>query len=182
MHTAWIAAILALASVVGPGTQELHLSVGSTAPAISGKANDGKDVALEALTKKGSVFVVFWKERCPHNPRASALFNAMAKAYGEKAPMIGVVTASEAGAKAWADQFQLTYPLLADTERKWIRGYKLVYSICAFEIGQDGKIAKVFPGYGKDSMTALNAAMAKAAGMDAGGVDLAKAPPNLTWG
>lgn len=162
--------------------QEPYLTVGNAAPSISGTGSDGKAHALESLTKEGSAFVVFWKERCPHNPRASALFNSLAKAYDGKAKMIGVVTATTDGAAKWAEQFQLAYPLLSDSDRKLIRDYKLTYSITTFEIGKDGKVAAVFPGYGQDAMSALNAAMAKAAGKDKAEVDLSKAPARLTWG
>ncbi len=159
-----------------------YLAVGSPAPAIAGKASDGKTYSLESLTKNGSAFVVFWKERCPHNPRAAAMFNALAKAHGEKAPLLGVVTASVEGAAKWTEQFQLTYPMVADADRSIINAYKLRYSICTFEVGKDGKIANVFGGYGSEAMSALNAAMGKASGKDPGSVDLSNAPQRLTWG
>lgn len=173
----------AVAAIMGfvVAAEDPFLAVGSPAPGISGKASDGKDYSTEAMAKKGSVFVVFWKERCPHNGVASALYNALAKAYGEKAPMLGVVPATEERAKAWAERFTLTYPMLADTDRKFIQAYKLRFSIGAFEI-KDGKVAAVFPGYGIESMTALKNAMAKASGVENAEVDLSKAPTRLTWG
>src|SRR5688572_20309263 len=101
MKRIWIGAALA-AAVIGFASvaEDPYLSVGNAAPSISGKAPDGKDYSLETMRKKGSVFVVFWKERCPHNKTASSLFNALAKAHGEKAPMLGVVTATPEGADA----------------------------------------------------------------------------------
>ncbi len=60
-----------------------YLSVCSVAPAS--KAANGEAISLKTLTKEKPVFVVFWKERCPHNPRASALFNSLSMAYEGKA-------------------------------------------------------------------------------------------------
>jgi len=182
-HLTFILSGMAFAAVSAFALQEaLYLPEGSKAPSFSGKTHTGKEVSLESLTKEGPVFVVFWKERCPHNPRASALFNSLYKAYEGKANLIGIVTTSEDKLGDWAKQFDNAYPLLADSSRKLITDYKLVYSICTFQIGKDGTIEKVFPGYGADSMKALNAAMAAAAGVKPAEVDLSAAPERLTWG
>ena len=173
-----LAAIFGFASIA----QDPFLAVGSEAPVIAGKGSDGKDYSTDAMVKKGSVFVLFWKEVCPHNPRASALYNALAKAYGEKAPLLGVMPGSQEAAKGFSEKFKLTYPLLPDTDRKLIQAYKLRFSIGAFEIGKDGKIAAVFPGYGADSMNKLKDAMAKASGIADAKVDISNAPERLTWG
>lgn len=178
---------IALAATLVVGTayslqQKLHLDEGTKAPAFSGKTNTGSTVSLSELTKDGPAFVVFWKERCPHNPRASALFNGIYKAYEGKVKMVGIVSAPEERIGDWAKQFSVAYPLLPDASKKIINDYAVVYSICTFQIGRDGKIEKVFPGYGSESMSALNAAMAKAAGTAPKNVDLSAAPPRLTWG
>ena len=159
-----------------------YLSVGSVAPDFSGKAANGEAVSLKTLTKEKPVFVVFWKERCPHNPRASALFNSLSKAYQGKAKLVGIVSATNAGAKKWTEQFAVNYPLLGDPDKKLIDAYKLVHSICTFQIGTDGKIAKVFPGYGIESLSALNTAMADVAKTPLPAVDLSKAPKQFTFG
>lgn len=172
-----VALVFAVAAQTTP-----YIAVGEKAPAFEGKAADGKDYSLAALAKDKPVFVVFWKERCPHNRNASTLFNNINKAYEGKAQMIGFVNASPENTKAWTERFGVNYPLLPDAEKSVIRSYQLRYSICAFEIGKDGKIAKVFPGYGAEAMNALNAAMAKAAGVDVAKPDLSLAPANLTWG
>jgi thiol-disulfide isomerase/thioredoxin len=155
-----LAAVTAAALAWAQGTP--YLAIGETAPAISGTGTDGK--AYNAPAKDKPVFVVFWKERCPHNPRAAALFNALHEAYKGKVNFFGVVNAGDAGAKAWVDQFSLNYALLPD------------------QINPDGKIAKVFEGYGSEAMQQLNEALAAAAGTKPAEVDLSKAPGRLTWG
>ncbi len=72
--------------------------------------------------------------------------------------------------------------MLGDPDRKLVDAYKLIHSICTFEIGTDGKIAKVFPGYGIESLNALNVAMADVAKTPSFAVDLSKAPKQLTFG
>lgn len=158
-----------------------HLPVGQNAPDFKGVGSDGKEYSLKSLTGEGPAFVVFWKERCPHNAKASALFNALHKAYGEKTKLVGIVNASDEGAKKWTERFQLSYPLLSDASKATIGAYAVKYSICTFQIGKDGKIEKVFPGYGKETMDSLNGAMAAASGVKAD-VDLSGAPGGLTWG
>ena len=160
----------------------LYLPVGEVAPPIAGKGTDGKEYSSTFLTKEKPLFVVFWKERCPHNKKASALFNALNKAYEGKVQVVGVVNADSDRAKAWAEQFSLNYALLPDQTKTIIGAYKMRYSIGTVQIGTDGKIAKVFEGYGADQLKALNEAMASAAGTSPVAVDLTAAPGRRTWG
>jgi len=174
-------AVLALATAMAPPVSD-YLPVGSEAPAFEIVAADGQTYSLKSLTEKAPVFLVFWKERCPHNRRATPLFNAMKEAYGDKVTLLGIVKASLEGAKSWVDQFSVRYPLLPDADGSLVEGYQLTYSITSFEIGTDGKIAKVFEGYGYDAMSSLNRALAAAVGADAAEIDLSGAPPRQTWG
>ncbi len=179
-----VTTLLATLTVIGAtcafaAQSTLHLEVGKDAPAFAGTASDGKEYSLKSLTAEGPAFVVFWKQRCPHNKRASALFNALHKAHGSN--LVGFVNAAPEGAKAWVDQFSLSYPLLSDTDKKVIGSYAVKFSICTVQIGKDGKIEKVFPGYGKESMEALHAAMGTVSGKKVE-VDLSSAPGGLTWG
>jgi hypothetical protein len=80
------------------------------------------------------------------------------------------------------DQFSLNYALLPDPAKNTIGAYKMAYSIGTVQINPDGKIAKVFEGYGSEAMQQLNEALAAAAGTKPAEVDLSKAPGRLTWG
>src|SRR5688572_20105414 len=158
----------------------LYLPAGEAAPAISGTGTDGKVYSFP--NKEKPAFVVFWKQRCPHNKKASALFNSLNKAYEGKVQVVGLVNADADGAKAWVEQFSLNYPLIPDPEKALIKAYAMKYSIATVQIGTDGKVAKVFEGYGAEQMQALNEAMAAVAGVKPGEVDLTGAPGRLTWG
>ncbi|MFC1629461.1 hypothetical protein ACFL3H_10190 [Gemmatimonadota bacterium] len=63
-----------------------------------------------------------------------------------------------------------------------ISDYGLSTSITTYQIGTDGKVAAIFGGYGFDAMSALNKAMAEAAGIDVVEMDLSAAPTRTTYG
>lgn len=173
-----IAAFALLATAQRP----MHIAVGSEAPAIKGTTTEGKSFDLAQSRAKGNSFVLFWKERCPHNPIASSLFNNLAKAYGPDLRFTGVVTASEEGAKTWVKRFEVAYPMINDAEKAIVKSYQLRASICTFEISPDGKVVAVYPGYGATELESLNKAMAASLKKDVAEVDLKLAPKALTWG
>ena len=178
-----LAAALLVTVGAAPQQGELYLPVGSDAPTFDQwMGTDGNPYTLTELEKKGPVFVTFWKDPCPHNRRAMPHFNAMKGAYGEKVSMVGIVrTADDGTAKAWAEQFSAKFPLLADPDSKLINAFKSAYSICTFEVS-GGKITRVFEGYGQNELTALNAALAEAAGTAVAEIDFSAAPTRQTWG
>ncbi len=182
LYTAFSAALLmiftlGMSSAVQDGIQE-----GSAAPEFEITADDGNTYSIKSMTKDTPAFIVFWKERCPHNSRSAGLFNSLASTYGEKVKFVGVVSAPEDRISDWAEQFSTTYPLLPDGDRAVINSYELSTSIVTYQIGTDGKIASIFGGYGYYAMSALNKAMADAAGVDVAEVDLSGAPTRTTYG
>lgn len=184
MKIRWIGAavgLMALSAVIYAQQGEAGL-VGKDAPAFDALSTAGKKVSLKSLTKDGPVFLVFWKEQCPHNPRASALFNEIHKAYGEKSRMVGLVTAGADGASKWQKQFGVEYPFLADGDKSIQGSYALPKSIVTIMVGKDGKVEKTFPGYGATEMAELNEAMAAAAGVPAKKLELVGAPARKTYG
>lgn len=178
-----LAAAVLVAFTTGMVIQDdLYLSPGSEAPDFEVKATDGESYSLKNLTEKAPVFLVFWKDPCGHNPRATPLFNRIKEAYGDKVTLLGVVNLEVDGASGWAERFGFKYPVLEDGDRELIGAYEVVKSVCTFQIGTDGKITKVFEGYGRDEITSLNKALAEVAGVDATEIDMAGAPQRQTWG
>ncbi|HRF59051.1 MAG TPA: redoxin domain-containing protein [Fimbriimonadaceae bacterium] len=157
-----------------------YLEPGKDAPTFSLKGSDGKSYDLAKMREDKSAFVLFWKQRCPHNARAAQIYNKLVQTY-KGVPFVGVVNTDEAGAKAWAEQFSTAYPMLPDADKALIKGYKLQASIAAFEIGKDGKVVAVFGGYGSEAIDKLNKAMAAAAKVPAASLDTG-APARETWG
>jgi len=155
---------------------------GSTAPEFEITADDGNTYTIGSLTENAPAFIVFWKESCPSNRRAAPLFKAIKDAYGEKANLIGVVTAPPERISDWAEQFETNYPLLPNSDKSLIRDYDLSRSITTYQIGTNGKITTIFAGFGYDALSSLNKAMAEAAGVDVAEVDLSSAPTRTTYG
>ena len=168
---------LGLSSPVQDSVQE-----GSPAPEFEITADDGTTYTVKSLTEHAPAFIVFWKERCPHNARSADFFNSLGSAYGEKVKLVGVVSAPADRIQNWAEQFNTTYPLLPDGDRSVINSYGLAYSIFTYQIGTDGTITKLFGGYGHDALSALNHAMAEAAGVEAAEIDFSSAPTRTTYG
>jgi len=159
-----------------------ELKAGADAPSFSAKGTGGKDYELKSLIKEKPVFLVYWKERCPHNPRATALFNSIAKAYEGKAQMVGVVWTTPEKLDGWGKQFSINHPLIADPDKSIIASYGLSRSIGTYQVGKEGKIVKLFPGYGAAELKDLNEAMAAAAGVNPAELDFSGAPNRITWG
>jgi peroxiredoxin len=154
---------------------------GTVAPEFSTTATDGKTYTLSAMEKKPTI-LVFWKNPCPHNPRASSLVNSVVDAYKGKVSVLGVVNSEGDTAKSFQEQFGKDYPFLHDAKKSIITSYKQPRSIVFVVIDKDRKVESVIGGYSQESMALLNTAMAKAAGMEEAKLDFSGAPTRTTYG
>ena len=154
---------------------------GQAAPEFSATATDGKTYTLSAMEKKPTI-LVFWKNPCPHNPRASSLVNSVVDAYKGKVSVFGVVNSEGDAAKSFQEQFGKDYAFLHDPKKSIITSYKQPRSIVFVVIDKDRKVESVIGGYSQESMKLLNTAMAKAAGMSEATLDFSGAPTRTTYG
>lgn len=177
-------AALLVAGVVGAqsAAQTQHPLVGKDAPAFSAMGTDGKTYSLEGVEKKGPMVMVFWKNPCPHNPRASSLINSVVNAYKGKVNFVGVVNSEGDAAKAFNEQFGKDYVMLHDPAKTMIKSYQHTRSIVFVVVDKDKKVTEVIGGYGQEAMAKLNTVMAKAAGMDEAKLDFSGAPARTTYG
>jgi peroxiredoxin len=184
MNKSWIA-VVGLAALtafaVAQRASETQL-VGKPAPSFTAQATDGKTHNLKDLAAKGPVFLVFWKDPCPHNPLAASLINEIVKSYGNRIQFLGVVNGTVESSKKFKDQFKKPYELLADADKKIIGDYAMRRSIAFVEVGKDGNVQQTFGGYGAESLGELNKALAKAAGVAEAKVDLSQAPARTVYG
>lgn len=177
------AAVLVAAVVLAQNApQGQNTIVGQPAPDFSATGTDGKTYTLAGVEKQAPLVMVFWKNPCPHNPRASSLINSVVNAYKGKVNFVGVVNSGGDAAKAFNEQFGKDYVMLQDPNKTIIGGYKQPRSIVFVVVGKDKKIADVIGGYGQEAMAKLNATMAKAAGMDEAKLDFSGAPARTTYG
>jgi peroxiredoxin len=153
------------------------------APDFSASASDGKTYTLKSLTEKKPVFLYFVKVDCGSNGRSVALFNSLYKQYGEKANFLAVINTKSADSyKEWAASYGATVPGVLDPNKEVIKSYIFRASQIVVMVDKDGKIAKTFRGFGKESLTELNASMAEVAGAKVAQVDLSRAPSGIAFG
>src|SRR5437868_6067985 len=64
------------------------------APTFSAKTASGKAYDLATITKNGPVYLYFIKKDCPINAVAVTFYNKIYSAYGDKAPILGILNGS----------------------------------------------------------------------------------------
>ncbi len=171
-----------LICTMGLSWPQQTLQEGSEAPAFTLTGSDGETYSLDTLRQQAPVFVTFWKESCPSNVAAVPLFSAIASAYDGKAVLLGVVSGPQERLERWLDRYGSSFTILPDPDKILIGAYGLVRSIVTFQIATDGTIAKIYPGYGREALAALNADLAAAAGTDPAEIDLSSAPDRTAYG
>ncbi len=169
-------ALMVLTGAMQEQERRNYLPIGSEAPAIEGVGVDGNSYSLHEMAAEAPVFLLFWKDPCPHNPRAMPFINALTEAYDGRVQFLSVVRSSPEGAKEWYEEFQPKHPLLADPEGEWVTAYEMRWSIVPVKVGTDGIITDIFDGYGQVELQRLNEAMADVLGVPVADVDLAQAP------
>lgn len=175
--------VLSAVAVVGftLGRQDA-IKPGDKAPAFAASSGDGQSQNLSDILAKGPVILYFIKEDCPVNAEAVKYYNRLAAGYGAKSRLVGVINADQKGFEGWAKRFKPTFPVLLDPSLKIIKGYKASASPWAIEVGTDGKVAKVWPGYSAKELKEINGRLAKATGAAEAKVDLSGAPSSSTFG
>ena len=183
LRTTILAATVALGAAVGIAmTQQQPTIVGQAAPEFTATGTDGKTYTLGGVEKKAPMIMAFWKNPCPHNPRASSLVNSIVDAYKDKVNFVGVVNSDGDTAKKFQEQFGKGYVFLNDPNKAIISSYKQPRSIVFVVVGKDKKVAEVIGGYSQEAMAKLNTVMAKAAGMEEAKLDFSGAPTRTTYG
>lgn len=149
---------------------------GKKAPAFSAEATDGKTHTLKEHLAKGTTFLYFIKEGCPVNHQAAPHVQKLAKAYGDKANLVGVYNGSVSSAKRWAKTYSATFPIIEDPALKIIRACGAVYSPWLIAVNKDGTVAKVFEGSAPKELAEISKMMADNSGMKQAKLDFTGAP------
>ena len=172
-----VSAILALASIASA-----HAQLVGKAPAFSGKGPDGKTYDLATLTKNGPVYLFFIKKDCPVTAGAMHFYTDIAKAYGDKAPILGVFSGDADEYKDYNDEHHLPFPSVLDPKLDIIASYKVRSSPWMVEVKQDGAVGRSWHGYSQSYLKQINDAVSVAAHASAAKIDFSQAPTNPAFG
>jgi thioredoxin-dependent peroxiredoxin len=128
------------------------LSVGDPAPRVSGLDQDDSPWKLDSLIGKNIVLLYFYpKDNTPGcTTEACGLRDRLGDLRKGKVEVVGVSFDSTASHRKFRDQYQLNFPLIADTDGKIADAYGArkgpdakVARRVSFLIGLDGKIAHI---------------------------------------
>jgi peroxiredoxin Q/BCP len=120
------------------------LEVGAMAPDLSATAHDGTPIALLELGKPAIVYF-YPKDDTPGCTKEACAFRDIWSEYEAAGVLvIGVSTDDDASHREFASKHELTFPLIADTDKSWAKaGYAERVS---FLLDSTGKLANVYPG------------------------------------
>jgi len=175
----------ACALIAGLAVAAQHPSSGqlfSKAPNFKAATADGKTYELANLNKSGAVYLLFIKEDCPITAEAIGLYNNLYKAYGSKAPVIGILSGDADQFKAYNAKHHLPFPTVLDPKLDIVKSYKVENSPWMIEVRPDGTIGRSWQGYSQDYLQQMNAAVAKSAGVPIAKVNFSDAPKDPAYG
>jgi peroxiredoxin Q/BCP len=127
------------------------LEVGAMAPQLSATAHDGTPITLRELGKPAVVYF-YPKDDTPGCTKEACAFRDIWSEY-EKAGVlvIGVSTDDDASHREFASKHELTFPLIADTDKTWATAFGVSVKAgfaerVSFLLDANGKLANVYPG------------------------------------
>jgi len=141
----------AVADPAPPVTAAALLPVGSPAPNFTSVAHDGKTVELSKLKGKWVVLYFYPKDDTTGCTKEACDFRDNWGALQKKGVAVyGVSTQDNTSHQAFAQKYNLPFPLLPDDKGEIAAKYKVpvvggVARRITYLIGRDGKIAQVWP-------------------------------------
>ena len=107
------------------------LFIGSKAPDFKAKDQDGKEVRLKDLLKKGKVVLVFYRGYwCPYcNRELSRLQDSLALIQEKGATVVAVSPEKPENIKQTVEKAKAGYPVLYDEGLKIMKGYDVEYEV-----------------------------------------------------
>jgi peroxiredoxin len=120
-------------SLLLAGAQEKPegLFIGSKAPDFKAKDQDGNEVRLKDLLKKGKVVLVFYRGYwCPYcNRELSRLQDSLALIQEKGATVVAVSPEKPENVKQTVEKTKAGYPVLYDEGMKIMKGYDVEYEV-----------------------------------------------------
>ena len=102
----------------------MPLTVGTNAPAFTVKDTNGKMVSLSDFAGKTVVLYFYPKDDTPGCTKQACSFrDAQAEYQGKDIVVLGVSADDEVSHQQFTQKYNLSFPLLADTEKTMIKAY-----------------------------------------------------------
>jgi len=107
------------------------LFIGSKAPDFKAKDQDGNDIRLKDLLKKGKVVLVFYRGYwCPYcNRELSRLTDSLSQIQEKGATVVAVSPEKPEHIKQTVEKTKAAYPVIYDDGLKIMRGYDVEYEL-----------------------------------------------------
>lgn len=107
------------------------LFINSKAPDFKGKDQNGNDVVLKDLRKKGPVVIVFYRGYwCPYcNKELQRLQDSLSLIKERGAQLIAITPERQEGVAKTIEKTKATYPIITDEELKIMKAYDVAYQV-----------------------------------------------------
>jgi len=107
------------------------LFINSKAPDFKGKDQNGNDVVLKDLRKKGPVVIIFYRGYwCPYcNKELQKLEDSLQLIKEKGAQLIAITPEKKEGIAKTIERTRVSYPIIADDELKIMRSYDVAYQV-----------------------------------------------------
>lgn len=126
--------LFALATVTIVNAQDKKpegLFINSKAPEFSVKDQNGKQVSLKELRKKGPVVLVFYRGNwCPYcNKELKRLEDSLQLIKDKGAELIAISPEAQEGITKTTEKIKATYSLISDSDAKIMKAYDVAYRV-----------------------------------------------------
>ena len=107
------------------------LFINSKAPDFKGKDQNGNEVVLKDLRKKGPVVIIFYRGYwCPYcNKELQKLEDSLQLIKEKGAQLIAVTPEKQEGITKTVERTKATYPIITDDELKIMKAYDVAYQV-----------------------------------------------------
>lgn len=148
----------------------------SAAEGIAGQLVTG----LSADASRPTV-VVFVLPDCPCSREYEPFVHRLSQAYGDQAAFVEVLAGDQSAADEWKKQMGTPFPVFSDADGKIAREFGAIRSAYTALV-QNGKIAKLWPGYSAGMLRELGSLIDTTTDGSVYSLDVDGAPARLTSG
>ena len=107
------------------------LFINSKAPEFKGKDQNGNEIVLKDLRKKGPVVIIFYRGYwCPYcNRELQKLEDSLQSIKGKGAQLIAITPEKQEGVAKTIEKTKASYPIITDEELKIMKAYDVAYLV-----------------------------------------------------